>query len=296
MTLKQRLQLFLSESGKPQTYVAKAIGMSNAVISSYLGGGYRGDTGKLEEKLAAFLTLEENRRADRKLSINYVRTQSGKRAGDILSLAHVDGQAVVIIGQAGLGKTSALRDYAGRNPDVILIEADPTYTAKVLLKTIAEKVGSESKGTLNDMLNGIVEKLTHSGRLIAVDEAESLPYRALECLRRIHDRAEVGLALVGMPRLLVSLRGRNGELKQLYSRIGFKLDLGDELDGAELGQIAAANLPNAAEEVVEELVDSAKGNTRRLVKMLHGVNRLSKLHKEPVNVEMVRQFKEMLIH
>ena len=295
MTLKERLNLFLSESGKPQTYVAKAIGMSSAVISSYLGGGYKGDTAKLEDKLMAFLTLEESRRVDRKLKINYVRTKSGKRASDILGLAHIDNQAVVIIGQAGLGKTSALRDYAERNPDVILIEADPTFTAKVLLKTIAEKVGTETKGTLNDMLNGIIYKLADSGRLIAVDEAESLPYRALECLRRIHDRAEVGLALVGMPRLLINLRGRHGELKQLYSRIGFKLDLGDELDAAELTEIVNGNIGGDAE-TVAELVEAAAGNTRRLVKMMHGVRRLSKLHKEPVNVEMVRQFKEMLIH
>lgn len=296
MNLKQRLSDFMAESGRPQTYVAKAIGMTSPVISNYLAGIYKGDVAKLEEKLEAFLRLEENRRADRKMKIGYVRTQSSKRAGDILGLAHVDGQAVVIVGQAGLGKTSVLRDYAGRNPDVILIEVDPTYTAKVLLKTIAEKVGSDNKGTLNDMLNGIVGKLSDSGRLIAVDEAEHLPYRALECLRRIHDRADIGLALVGMPRLLVNLRGRNGELKQLYSRIGFKLDLGDELDGAELEQIVKANLPDADEDVVMELVEAAKGNTRRLVKMLHGVNRLSKLHKERANVDMVKQFKEMLIH
>ncbi len=296
MTLKERLQLFMAESGKPQTYVAKAIGMSSPVISSYLADTYKGDVAKLEEKLTAFLTLEENRRADRKLQISYIRTKSCKRTADILGLAHVDGQAVVVIGQAGLGKTSALRDYAGRNPDVILIEVDPTYTAKVLLKTIAEKVGCDSKGTLNDMLNGIIGKLQDSGRLIAVDEAEHLPYRALECLRRIHDRAEVGLALVGMPKLLVNLRGRHGELKQLYSRIGFKLDLGDELGEDELAEIVAGNLRHIDGETAAELVAAAAGNTRRLVKMLHGVNRLSKLHKEPVNIEMVRQFKEMLIH
>ena len=295
MNLKERLSSFMSETGKPQTYVAKAIGMTSPVISSYLNGVYSGNVENLENKISAFLNLEEIRRADRKLNINYVRTKSSKRVNDILGLAHADNQAVVIIGQAGLGKTSALRDYAKRNPDIILIEADPTFTAKVLLKTIAEKVGSETKGTLNDMLNGIIYKLTDSGRLIAVDEAESLPYRALECLRRIHDRADVGLALVGMPRLLINLRGRHGELKQLYSRIGFKLELGDELGADELTEIVTGTI-EGNDETVAELVEAAAGNTRRLVKMMHGVQRLSKLHKEPVNVEMVRQFKEMLIH
>lgn len=296
MNLQVRLSQFLEASGYSQVAVGKAIGMTSAVISAYLRGKYTGDVAKLERKLEAFLTLEENRRNERRLNIDYVRTKSGKRVADILRLAHADGQAVVVIGQAGLGKTSALRDYAVRNPDVVLIEADPTFTAKVLLKRVAEKLGCDSKGNLNDVMESIVDKLTDSGRLIAVDEAESLPYRALECLRRIHDKAEVGLALVGMPRLLVNLRGKRGEFKQLYSRIGFKLDLGTELSDEELTEIVVKNLPEADDETIAELVVAANGNTRRLVKMLHGVSRMAKIAGETANAEMVKQFKEMLIH
>lgn len=294
--LVEQLSLLMSEKGLSRSQVARSIGMSTAAISTFLSGTYQGNLASIEEKIAAFLQLEENRRRDKKLSIEYVRTRSARRAADILRLAHADGQAVVIIGQAGLGKTRSLKDYVANNPDAVLIEADPTFTAKVLLKKLAEKVGAEAAGNLNALMEAIVVKLAGSGRLIAVDEAECLPLRALECLRRIHDKTEVGLALVGMPRLLMNLRGRHGELKQLYSRIGFKLDLGDEIDAQELSEIAAKNLKGADTETVSELVDAAAGNTRRLVKLLHGVSRLSKIHNEPVNVEMVKQFREMLIH
>lgn len=294
--LVEQLSLLMSEKGLSRSQVARSIGMSTAAISTFLSGTYQGNLASIEEKIAAFLQLEENRRRDKKLAIEYVRTRSARRAADILRLAHADGQAVVIIGQAGLGKTRSLKDYVANNPDAVLIEADPTFTAKVLLKKLAEKVGAEAAGNLNALMEAIVVKLAGSGRLIAVDEAECLPLRALECLRRIHDKTEVGLALVGMPRLLMNLRGRHGELKQLYSRVGFKLDLGDEIDAQELSEIAAKNLKGADTETVSELVDAAAGNTRRLVKLLHGVSRLSKIHNEPVNVEMVKQFREMLIH
>lgn len=294
--LVDQLSLFMSENGLSRMQVARRIGMSVATVSTFLSGTYQGKLTNIEEKIAAFLQLEENRKRDKKLVIDYVRTRSARRAADILRLAHADGQAVVIIGQAGLGKTRSLKDYVANNPDAILIEADPTFTAKVMLKKLAEKVGAEATGNLNTLMEAIVAKLVGSGRLIAVDEAECLPLRALECLRRIHDKTEVGLALVGMPRLLMNLRGRHGELKQLYSRIGFKLDLGDEIESQELTEIAEGNLKGADAETVAELVDAAQGNTRRLVKLLHGVNRLSKIHKEPVNVAMVKQFREMLIH
>ncbi|EOF6267776.1 AAA family ATPase, partial [Salmonella enterica] len=70
-----------------------------------------------------------------------------------------------------------------------------------------------------------IQALTGTGWVILVDEAELLPYRALEVLRRIHDRSGVALVLAGMPRLLVNLKGSRGEYAQLYSRVGMALDI-----------------------------------------------------------------------
>lgn len=296
MDLRERFALYLKQSGESQSAAAKSIGMSSAAVSTWLNGKYAGDVRRLEEKIEAYLRLQENRRADKKLQIAYVRTQSGRRIADTLHLAHAECEPVVVYGQAGLGKTAAVADYAARNPDVLLIEADPTYTAKVVLKKLAEQTGADAKGNLHELMEGVIGRLKDSGRLVIVDEAELLPLRSLECLRRIHDKAGVGLALVGMPRLLVNLRGSRGELRQLFSRIAFKLDLGDETADTELAQIAESSLKSADAATIAELVTAARGNTRRLVKLLRGVSRLSKLHQEPANAEMVRQFAQMLIH
>lgn len=296
MDLRERFALYLKQSGASQSAAAKSIGMSSAAVSTWLNGKYAGDVRGLEEKIEAYLRLQENRRADKKLQIAYVRTQSGRRIADTLHLAHAECEPVVVYGQAGLGKTAAVADYAAKNPDVLLIEADPTYTAKVVLKKLAEQAGADAKGNLHELMEGVIGRLKDSGRLVIVDEAELLPLRSLECLRRIHDKAGVGLALVGMPRLLVNLRGSRGELKQLFSRIAFKLDLGDETADTELAQIAESSLKGADAATIAELVTAARGNTRRLVKLLRGVSRLSKLHQEPADAEMVRQFAQMLIH
>ena len=55
--------------------------------------------------------------------------------------------------------------------------------------------------------------------MIIIDEAEHLPYKALELLRRIHDKAGVGVLLVGLPRLIHKIMEGRGEYQQLYSRI-----------------------------------------------------------------------------
>lgn len=64
-----------------------------------------------------------------------------------------------------------------------------------------------------------MRELRDSGRLLMVDEAELLLYRALEVLRRLHDKAGIGIVLAGMPRLLINLKGRRGEFAQLLPAV-----------------------------------------------------------------------------
>ena len=61
------------------------------------------------------------------------------------------------------------------------------------------------------MVSGIVKKLKGSGRMIIIDEAEHLPYKALELLRRVHDKAGMGVLLVGLPRLIHKIMEGRGE-------------------------------------------------------------------------------------
>jgi DNA transposition AAA+ family ATPase len=80
--------------------------------------------------------------------------------------AHLEGEVAVVYGQAGLGKTMALKQYCADNPDAVLIEADPSFTAQVLLRHIARAIGANPTGTLHELFEAVVERLQDSGRLI----------------------------------------------------------------------------------------------------------------------------------
>ena len=295
MSLKDELQEFLESRGFTQSAVARGVGLTPAVISQYLKGTYQGDVPGLERKLEAWLEREREKLNKGKLQIGYVDTYISRRAMNMLQIAHQEGDTAVLYGQAGLGKTKILTEYHKRNPDALLLDTDPSYTAKITVKRLAELVGTSSTGSLNDVMDGIISKLKGSERLIMVDEAELLPLRALECLRRIHDKTGCGLVLAGMPRLLINLRGKRGELKQLYSRVGMTLDMGEQLSAEDLLVIAGTTLPNFTVETLDELVTQSHGNTRRLAKLMSGVRRMEKLNDEIANPEMVKQFSELLI-
>lgn len=295
MSKAQDLQNYITEHGISQGAVARGIGKSAAVVSQYLQGKYNGDVKAIDVLVEGWLLNQRERANDSFNQLSYTYTATARRIEEVIRLAHVEGETVVLYGQAGLGKTSALAAYIKKNPDAILVDSDPSFTAKVLLSNLANKVGAESRGSLHVLIEGLISRLKNSGRVILVDEAENLPLRALECLRRIHDKTGIGLVLAGMPRLLVNLRGSNGELKQLYSRVAFRLDLGEKMPDAELEDIINQSLANIDAETVQELVVAANGNTRRLAKLVKGVIRMSKVNNLALDSGMVRRFAEMLI-
>ena len=77
-------------------------------------------------------------------------------------------------------------------------------------------------GNSEQLLMAVVENFKRSERVLLIDEAENLTTTNLEAVRRIHDFSNVPVVLIGTYSLLSNLRGRGGDLLQLYSRISEK--------------------------------------------------------------------------
>ncbi|NHB90783.1 AAA family ATPase [Photorhabdus cinerea] len=297
MSLVQELTELMDEKCFSQAQVARGIGRSTAMINQYLQGKYNGDTATLENQLQQFIRRERDRAKLRQIVPEFIPTYTARKGLEVIRLAHMDGEINVIYGDAGMGKTMVMREYARTNADAILIETDPGYTARVILEELCNRLGVNRRGNLHDMSEACITALRGSGRIILVDEAENLPYRALETLRRIHDKSGVGIVLAGMPRLILNLKGKRGEYKQLYSRVGFALPMGDSLPEADIQQIASSLLPEVdGDDIRQALFKACKGNARRLFKYLRGVSRASQLSGQPVDVGMINEFSKMLIN
>lgn len=285
------LQAYMDEYGLNQVQVAAQLGKSTAVVNQYLQGKYHGNTDKLDRAVEQLIERQHSKRLD--VNTGFISTPTARRIIETCALAHAMIDIHIVVGEAGLGKTMALREYAEQQANVILIEVDPTYTAKVLLQTLCDKLGLTCGKTNHAMMDAICQKLRGSERLLIVDEAELLRHQPLEILRRIHDKAGIGIVLAGMPRLRANLRGARGEYRQLYSRVGMQLDLKTRLPDEDIAALAEAGLGTDA--FNSRLNEISGGNARRLNKLLRGVLRLSELHAEPVNTAMIEQFADMLI-
>ncbi|ECD2011068.1 helix-turn-helix domain-containing protein [Salmonella enterica subsp. enterica serovar Give] len=306
MNVKEKLIQLLEGSGYTQKKVATKTGLSTAVISQYLNGIYNGNIKNIEDILSDFILREEERARRRGVKERFVHTQLADIALALISDTHMDGEIGVIYGPAGMGKSMVLRQYASTSKGVILIEADPGYTAKVLLQELCVRLGVKKTGNIHKLSEECIQELNGTGWVILVDEAELLPYRALEVLRRIHDRSGVALVLAGMPRLLINLKGSRGEYAQLYSRVGMALDIEAhkaESEADDFNIILASLLGTAvgtdylsSPEVISAFRKHSKGNYRRLFKLARGVVRASAIGNQGISVNLIERYAEMLIH
>ncbi|HIE3804853.1 TPA: AAA family ATPase [Klebsiella pneumoniae] len=297
MSIHVELNDLMTRKGYSQTQVARAIGKSTAVINQYLQGKYAGDVPAIDALARSFINREVEKEKSQKITARFVPTVTSRKGMDVIRYAHLDGDLNVIYGAAGLGKTMILREYAAQHRDALLIEADPGYTARVVLEELCGLLGISKRGNMHELSEACIAALRDSGRLLIVDEAENLPYRALETLRRIHDKSGIGLVLAGMPRLIINLKGKRGEYQQLYSRVGFALCIGDSLPQSDITDIAVSMLPGAgSQDVSEALFKASHGNARRLFKLVRGVSRHSEISGNAVSAGAVRKFAEMLIN
>lgn len=287
----QLLKEHIENTGLSQVKVGAQLGYSSTVINQYLKGTYTGDVAAVDKAVLELTERQRSKKTD--VATDFVQTPTASRILEICGLAHDMSDIYLVIGEAGLGKTMALKEYAARKSNVLMMEVDPTFTAKVMLLELCSLLGITAARNSHAMMTAIIEKLKGSGRLLIVDEAELLSYKPLEILRRIHDKTGCAIVLAGMPKLRANLRGARGEYKQLFSRVGLALDIKTRLPAEDIAMFCEAALGTSA--FNERLCAVSKGNARRLNKLLRGVRRIAVINDTDVNEAIIDRFADMLI-
>lgn len=282
----KKLDEFLSSNNISASALARAIGVSASLISQLRAGSYKGDSDAVNAKINAYIDnfnkKAKNFYASAKENEFYV-TSDVKMANFIISEAIAEKEIGLIYGFAGSGKTTALKEFARTNPNVVLIEATCHTSAKVLLEDLCEALKIDATGGLSTKLKAVARFLKSSDKVIMVDEAEHLPLKALEDLRRIYDFSRTPLILCGTEILLKNLMGKNKELRQLFSRI--------------CGKWCMQGLSKDESEKIytKEIFPYCKGNFRSSAKLYKKALRLAELNGCLVDESVVARALDMVI-
>jgi len=284
------------EEGKriSQAKAAQALGYSSGVISAYKGKTYNGDVKTLEKKIDAWLKREA-RRLDR-LDVPVAETTTLEKMRRAITIAQDEADIAVIIGDAGTGKTTALRQYERESHSALLIEVDPSFSQITLMNEIARALGVEAKGGQNAVVERVIEALTGRDAVLIIDEADYLSDSALELVRRIvNDKSKTGVVLVGLPHLEFKIRNLRNDHQQLQSRIGVLVKLG-KLKKSDAEKIIAGVWKDVPKDTMDAFIQTANGSTRTLVKLMGRVHQIMGLNRaDAPDAEIIAEAGELLM-
>lgn len=259
---RRELTAFMTASGKTQRQISKEIGFSTAVISQFLSGTYAGDNEEVERSVKRYLSVGKERLNIVKNTVFLESLYNTREALVICSYAHRRNEIALLCGDAGAGKTTALRFYEKNNVGVIMVTANAcTTTAVAILGLICEKLGRPAPGRRAQLMKLLVQQLTDTNRLIIIDEADHLSLDALQAVRNLNDEAGVGVVLSGNNKLYKQMKDsrRGYEFDQLRTRIVLRKKIYNEYTLEEIQGI----FPGADEGSVAFLLRMAQAESLR---------------------------------
>lgn len=308
--LKERIKQYLDENRVSQARFAKTIGVNGAYLSKYLiqGSAYK-YAKKIEEPAQKYLENSSIKNNESKIVTDFVITQDVKNAYFVMDDAVNIGKMAVITGSPGTGKTRTIKEYANSRPHAILIEATIKTRGKELFEIIAKRLGVKTVTSQDVMVRECAKELMRSEKFFIIDEAEHLPYAALELLRRLHDFSNRAIILTGTEQLIDNLRGSSNtkkarEFRQLSSRIVGKYEFRGlfykrETNGA-LVEISKdlTSICNFLKinnnSVIKAIKLLSRGNIRKTRNLIERAQRLADFAKTEISAEIIKEASTMI--
>jgi hypothetical protein len=263
------IKAWLDTRSLPRSWLAKKAKISSSTVSQVLNTKYPSSpTGYLEEMLA-IIRLEAERLGDG--TPGYVQGSVHKLVYVVCDRTRKHSNFGVVCGHVGVGKTRSLKQYWVDKPQTLLVESNPRMTAKSLLLELHAQLGIATATSIDHMFNNVVKALKDTNYLLIVDEAESLNDTALHYVRRIRDKAEIGVVLVGTEKLMQLLKPETGQFDQIRSRVSMWPETVKGITRDDADAMAAEALqdwPEVTDSVLDTLWAYCAGSARMLMESL----------------------------
>lgn len=211
-----------------------------------------------------------------------VETDGYRRMYDVLTDAQCNSLVFAVTGDAGCGKSQAIKAYANSNRNVLALSCSEYWNRKQFLSELLRELGVDYAGsTVVDMVAEAVHQLKRrDGVLLVLDEADKLSDQVLYFFITIYNKLEdhVGIVLTATQylekRIKRGVQNNRKGYREIYSRIGRKFI---PMPVVNSGNIAAVCIANGVEDkaTIRHITEDCDCDLRRVKRLVHAVKQRS---------------------
>lgn len=251
-------------------------GVSSATISQVLNNNWELISDEMWRKIASQIGYAAN-------GETVVETRDFRLITALLTDAQDNSNVFAVTGDAGTGKSLALRNYSVTNKRVYMLQCNEYWNRKMFLMELLSAIGKDYSGyTVGEMMFEAVKSLkTQEAPLVILDEADKLSDQVLYFFITLYNQLEdhCGIVLVATSHLEKRIkRGIKLNKKgytEIFSRIGRRFI---ELKGVGSTDVKAICIANGIDDArtIKEIYEDSEGDLRRVKRKIHAVKQTGK--------------------
>lgn len=260
----EQLRTYVEQKGSGNKAAASMNGVSSATVSKVLSGKW--DT--ISDDMWRSIAAQCGHKAE---GWQLVETRAYKAMTFTLENAQRDSLVMAVIGEAGSGKTEAIKNYAASGRNVYHLVCSEYWNRRTFMAKVLQSMGEIYSGTtVADMMDAIVDTLKRKeAPLIVLDEADKLSDQVLYFFISLYNQLEgqCGIIMTATrylrARIEKGLRLNRKGYAEIYSRIGRKFVELPLHNSEDVAAVCAANGVTDAK-TINSIVDEADGDLRRV--------------------------------
>ena len=264
--ISEQLRAYCDQKGSQNKAAASLNGVSSATISKILSEQWGTIADDMWRSIAGQIGAGKTAEG-----WQLVPTRAYKTMTFTLESAQRDALVMGVIGEAGSGKTEAIKTYTAGGRNVYHLVCSEYWNRRTFMAKVLQTMGVTYSGsTVADMMDTIVDTLKRKeSPLIVLDEADKLSDQVLYFFISLYNQLEGHCGIIMTATRYLKARIEKGVrlnrkgYAEIFSRIGRKFVELPLLNSEDVAAVCVANGITEAK-TINGIVDEADGDLRRV--------------------------------
>lgn len=281
MTAKEKQQIaqstatYCEQKGGQNKAAASLKQVSSATVSQIINGNWELISDDMWRSVAAQVGYDPR-------AWVVVETRGYKRMYSLLQDAQFNALVIAVTGDAGCGKSEAVKCYERNNRNVYNLSCSEHWNRKQFMQELLTAMSLDSSGaTVAEMMQDIIAALKKREHpLVILDEADKLSDQVIYFFISLYNKLEdhVGIILCATDylekRIKKGVRMNRKGYKEIYSRIGRRFVPIQIVNGDDVAAVCKANGVDDIT-IIAEIYEDCENDLRRVKRKLHAIKQSS---------------------